>query len=95
MEVGSGKVSALLDSGAKVNLVQKDCLWWLDISYTIDCRLRLIDINGDETVLRGICENMKIKIGPVSVMQFLLIVKSASQPMVLSMPYASATFMIS
>ncbi len=95
VKVGSEKVSVLLDSEVEVNLVQKDCLWRLDISYTIDCRLWLVDINGNETVLRGICENMEIKIGPVSVMQFLLIVESASQLMVLSMPYVSATSMIS
>ncbi len=95
VEVGSGKVSVLLNSEVEMNLVQEDCLRRLNISYTIDCHLRLVDINGNETVLRGICENMKIKIGPVSVMQSLLIVESASQPMVLSMPYASAMFMIS
>ena len=87
-------VSALLDFRAEVNLMQKSVLQELNILYTVNIRLRLVNINGDEIMLWDICKNVKIQISPVSVLQFLLIIESASQFMVLETLYASATSMI-
>ena len=87
-------VSALLDFRAKVNLVQKSVLQKLNILYTVNIRLRLVNINEDEIMLWDICKNVKIQIDLISVLQFLLIIKSASQLMMLETLYASATSMI-
>ena len=87
-------MKALLNFRAEVNLVQETVLQSMGIPYTVDMRLCLVDINGDETVLRGICENIEVRISPVSVLQFLLIVENFSQPLVLGMPYAIATSMV-
>ena len=87
-------VSALLDFRAEVNLMQKSVLQELNILYTVNIRLRLVNINGDEIMLWDICKNVKIQISPVSVLQSLLIIKSASQLMMLEILYASATSMI-
>ena len=66
----------------------------LSVSYTVNIRLRLVNINNDEIMLQSICENVKIQISSVSVLQFLLIVKSANQFMMLKTLYASVTLMI-
>ena len=87
------RIPALLDSGAEVNLIEESVAKELGIPFTTDGRLKLVDINNNETTLRGICENVDISIGPVTVTQSLLVVEKASQPMVLGMPYAGATSM--
>ena len=78
VEVENEHVSTLLDSGVKVNLMQKSVLQKLDILYTVNIRLRLVNINEDEIMLWDICKNVEIQISSVSVLQFLLIIKSAS-----------------
>ena len=87
-------VSALLDFRAKVNLMQKSVLQKLSILYTVNIRLKLVNINDDEIMLWNICENVEIQISSVSVLQFLLIVESASQFMMLRTLYVSVTLMI-
>ena len=94
VKVENKHVLTLLDSEAEVNLMQKSVLQELSILYTVNIRLRLVNINDDEIMLWDICENVKIQISPVSVLQFLLIVESASQLMMLETLYVSATSMI-
>ena len=91
VQVNGQSVSVLLDTGAEVNLIEESLVQRLGVAYTVDQRMKLVDVNGNETVLRGICENIEISIGPVSVVQSLLVVERASQPMILGMPYTSAT----
>ena len=93
VEVNEYRIPALLDSGAEVNLIEEGMAKHIGIPFTSDGRLKLVDINDNETTLRGICENVDISIGPVTVTQSLLVVEKASQPMVLGMPYAGATAM--
>ena len=51
VEVKNECISALLDSEAEVNLMQKSVLQKLNILYTVNIRLRLVNINGDEIML--------------------------------------------
>jgi len=94
VKVEGGQVSALIDTGAEVNLVKERILQKLNVSYTVDGCLQLVDINGQKTVLHDICENVEIQIGPIGVLQSLLIIEKVSQPMVLDMSYQAATSMM-
>ena len=94
VKVRNEYISVLLNSEVKVNLMQKSVLQELSILYTVNIRLKLVNINDDEIMLWSICKNVKIQISSVSVLQFLLIVKSVSQFMMLETLYVSATSMI-
>jgi len=94
VKVEEGQVSALIDISAEVNLVEECILQKLNVSYTVDGCLQLIDINDQKTVLCGICENVKIQIDLIKVLQFLLIVEKVSQLMILDMSYQAATSMM-
>jgi len=60
VKVEEGQVSALIDISTKVNLVKECILQKLNVLYTVDGCLQLIDINDQKTVLHDICENIKI-----------------------------------
>jgi len=60
VKVEEGQVSALIDISAEVNLVKEHILQKLNVSYTVDGCLQLIDINDQKTVLYDICENVEI-----------------------------------
>ncbi len=94
VKVEKGQVSALIDTDAEVNLVKEHILQKLNVFYTVDGCLQLIDINDQKTVLCDICENIKIQIDLIEVLQFLLIVEKASQLMILDMSYQTATSMM-
>jgi len=94
VKVEEGQVSALIDTDAEVNLVEECILQKLNVFYTVDGCLQLIDINDQKTVLCDICENIEIQIALIKVLQFLLIVKKVSQLMILSMSYQAATLMM-
>jgi len=68
----------LIDIDAEVNLVKECILQKLNVFYTVDGCLQLIDINGQKTVLHDICENVEIQINSIKVSQFLLIVEKVS-----------------
>jgi hypothetical protein len=57
-----GQVSALINTDAEVNLVKECILQKLNVFYTVDGCLQLIDINDQKTVLHDICENVEIQI---------------------------------
>jgi len=84
----------LIDINAEVNLVKECILQKLNVFYTVDGHLQLIDINDQKTVLYDICENVEIQIDLIEVLQFLLIVKKVSQLMILNMSYQAATSMM-
>jgi len=94
VKVEEGQVSALIDTDTEVNLVEECILQKLNVSYTVDGCLQLIDINGQKTVLHDICENVEIQIDSIEVLQFLLIVEKVSQLMILDMSYQEATSMM-
>ena len=81
------------DSGAEVNLIDERHAQALGIPYTVDNRLRLVDVNGHTTAMLGICESEGVSIGPVRIEQSLLVVRHASQPLILGTPYLSAARM--
>jgi len=81
----------LIDIDAKVNLIKEHILQKLNVSYTVNGCLQLIDINDQKTVLHDICENVEIQIDSIKVLQFLLIVEKVSQLMILDMSYQEAT----
>jgi len=87
VKVEEGQVSALIDTDAEVNLIKECILQKLNVLYTVDGCLQLIDINDQKTVLHNICENVKIQIDSIEVLQSLLIVEKASQLMILDMSY--------
>ncbi len=87
VEVEEGQVSALIDTDAEVNLVKECILEKLNVSYTVDGCLQLIDINDQKMMLYDICENVKIQIDSIEVLQSLLIIEKASQLMILDMSY--------
>jgi hypothetical protein len=89
-----GQVSALIDTDAEVNLVKEHILQKLNVFYTVDGCLWLIDINDQKTVLHDICENVEIQIDLIEVLQFLLIIEKVSQLMILDMSYQAATSMM-
>jgi len=94
VKVEEGQVSALINISAEVNLVKECILQKLNVSYTVDGCLQLIDINDQKTVLCDICENVEIQIDSIEVLQSLLIVKKVSQLMILDMSYQAATSMM-
>lgn len=94
VDVNGCRVSSLVDSGAEVNLIEVETCRRIGIPYTADVRLKLVGIDRTETTLLGVCENVDISVGPVTVTQTLLVVEKASQPLVLGTPYASATQMM-
>ena len=87
MKVEEDQVSALIDISAEVNLVKECILQKLNVFYTVDSCLQLIDINDQKTVLCDIYENIKIQIDLIEVLQFLLFVEKVSQLMILDMSY--------
>ena len=91
MKVEEGQISALINTDAKVNLVKEHILQKLNVFYTVDGCLQLIDINDQKTVLCDICENVKIQSDSIEVLQFLLIIEKASQLIILDMLYQAAT----
>ncbi len=94
VKVEEGQVSALIDINAEVNLVEECILQKLNVSYTVDGCLQLIDINDQKTVLHDICENVEIWIDSIEVLQSLLIIEKVSQLMILDMSYQAATSMM-
>jgi len=94
VKIEEGQVSALIDTDTEVNLVKECILQKLNVFYTVDDCLQLIDINGQKTMLHDICENVEIQIDLIKVLQFLLIVKKVSQLMILDMSYQAATSMM-
>jgi len=94
VKVEEGQVSALINTGAEVNLVKECILQKLNVFYTVDGCLQLIDINDQKTVLHDICENVEIQIDLIEVLQFLLIVEKVSQLMILDMSYQVTTSMM-
>jgi len=60
VKVEEGQVLALIDISAEVNLVKECILQKLNVFYTVDGCLQLIDINDQKTVLCDICENVEI-----------------------------------
>jgi len=94
VKVEEGQISALINTDAKVNLVKEHILQKLNVFYTVDGCLQLIDINDQKTVLHDICKNIEIWIVLIKVLQFLLIVEKASQLMVLDMSYQASTSMM-
>jgi len=60
VKVEEGQVSALIDISAEVNLVKECILQKLNVSYTVDGCLQLVDINDQKTVLCDICKNIEI-----------------------------------
>jgi len=94
VKVEEGQVSALIDISAEVNLVKECILQKLNVFYTVNDHLQLININDQKTVLCDICENIEIQIDSIEVLQFLLIVEKASQLMILDMSYQAATSMM-
>jgi len=94
VKVEEGQVSALINTSAEVNLVKECILQKLNVSYTVDGCLQLIDINDQKTVLHDIYENVEIQIDSIEVLQSLLIVEKVSQLMILDMSYQAATSMM-
>ena len=66
---------ALLDNETDINLINKKHAHALDFPYTIDNRLRLININKYITVMLGICKNEEIFINSVRIEQLFLIIR--------------------
>jgi len=60
VNVHEKQISALLNLKMKVNLVEKKILKRLNIFYFIDCQLRLMNINSEETILHNIIKNVFI-----------------------------------
>jgi len=94
VNVNKRQISVLLDLKMKVNLVKKKILKKLNIFYSINCQLRLVNINNKKTILCNIIKSVSIQINSVCMIQSLFIVKKASQSMILNMSYVSATFII-
>jgi len=60
VNVDEKQISALFDLKVKVNLVEKKILKKLNIFYSIDCQLRLMNINNKKTILCSIVKNVLI-----------------------------------
>jgi len=78
VNIDEKQISALLDLRMKVNLIEKFFLKKLNIFYSIDCQLKLVNINDEKTILYSIIKNVSIQIDSVCVIQSLLIMKKAS-----------------
>lgn len=49
-----------------------------------------MDVNKQVTILKGICKNVEVCIGPVATLASFLVVETASQPVILEMPFFNA-----
>ena len=85
--INNRKLIYLIDTGAEIYLIREEKTHELGLNYITDRRLKLIDMNRDETIIMGICENVEISISPVTVVQTLMMVENASQDLVLGTPY--------
>ena len=57
----------LFNSGIEINLINEKHAQALGLPYTVDNRLRLININNYITVILGICKSEKIFINSVRI----------------------------
>jgi len=60
VNIDERQISALLDLRTEVNFVEKKILKKLNISYSIDCQLRLMNINSEKTILCDIIKNVSV-----------------------------------
>jgi len=60
VNINEEQISALFDLKMKVNLVEEKILKRLNISYFIDCQLRLVNINNKKTILCNIIKNVSV-----------------------------------
>jgi len=60
VNINERQISALFDLKTEVNLVEKKILKKLNISYSIDCQLKLMNINNEKTILHSIVKNVSV-----------------------------------
>ena len=61
------KIRALINSGAKVNIISKEVIIKLGLAITEKHKIYVIDINENVSKIRGLCENIKVNIERVSI----------------------------
>ena len=89
--IGSGRLVYLINTRAEIYLIREEKARELGLSYMADRHLKLIDVNGDETIIMGVCENIKISIGLITVIQIFIVIENASQNLVFDIPYIYTT----
>lgn len=75
VNIGDKQMSTLINNETKINLIKKKTLKQLNVSYTVNERLQLININEQKMILHEIMKNIKIKINLMKIIQSLLIMK--------------------
>jgi len=60
VNIDERQISVLLNLKTEVNLVEKKVLKRLNISYFIDCQLRLMNINDEKTISHNIIKNASV-----------------------------------
>ena len=65
--INNERLICLINTKAKICLIREEKTRELRLNYMADRCLKLIDVNGDETIMTGVYENMKISISPVIV----------------------------
>ena len=63
--IGSGRLIYLINTGAEICLIREEKACKLGLSYITDRHLKLIDVNGDKTIIIGVCKNIEINISPI------------------------------
>ena len=81
---------ALMDSGAEVNILCTAEVERLGLPMTSVQNMKLVSANKEETLFRGIVENVSVGVGDVCVTQAFMVVDVASAPVILGMPYFMA-----
>ena len=61
------KIRALINSGAEVNIISKKITIKLGLIITEKHKIYIIDINENISKIKGLCKNIKVSIGRVSI----------------------------
>ena len=61
------KIRALINSGVKINIISKKVAIKLSLTITEKYKMYIVDINENISKTRGLCKNVKVSIGRVSI----------------------------
>jgi len=84
-------VTALLDTGAEVNVMTQDLADMLELPIRPEGQMVLVSHTGDVAPFIGVCENVRVRIGRVEIDQHFFVIPTGEHPLVLGQPFSYAS----
>ena len=78
---------ALIDIGAKINVMTKDAQEWFNLPMRLDPALWLISHISCKRDLVGVCEDVNVSVGGITIKQNIFVVDNTNHVLVLGMPF--------